>query len=315
MIAVQNRHRLLVHQGPHDAGLHIDDDALTEPVGLARVMRDHRGDRGLGAGVQSRLRKRHLNRRLTFLAHQVHHSARRPANDIRPLVVFAGALVAEGRYRRVDESRIQLRERVVAEPDRIEVAERKRLDQEVAFRREVGDHRATVGGIEIGGDGFFSGLVCDEVEAAIGPTSSSRNGGMRRVEHPPGGSTLITSAPRSAKILPHIAPFSSVRSSIRKPLSSSEAIVLHSKWRAKYPKSERASLCPKWRSGAARFRIRDRRTSGSGRTVQSAVALVAFSAEGLSARCGRRRSPSHNQRARESPCRGRKEIRACAGSA
>ena len=169
MIAVQNRHRLLVHQGPHDAGLHIYDDPLAEPVGLARVMRDHRGDRGLGAGVQSRLRKRHLNRRLTFLPHQVHHSARRPADNIRPLVVFAGTLVAEGRYRSVDESRIQFRERVVAEPDRIEVTELKRLDQEVAFGREVGDQRASIGGIEIGGDGFFSGLVCDEIEAPIEP--------------------------------------------------------------------------------------------------------------------------------------------------
>src|SRR5579859_141195 len=47
---------------------------------------------------------------------------------------------------------------------------------------------------------------------------------MLRVEHPSSGSTLITSAPMSAKILPHKAPFSSVRSSIRKPFKSSEPI-------------------------------------------------------------------------------------------
>src|ERR1700687_4501679 len=53
---------------------------------------------------------------------------------------------------------------------------------------------------------------------------SSRNGGIRRVGHPSGGSTLITSAPMSAKILPHNAPLSSARSSILNPLSSSELI-------------------------------------------------------------------------------------------
>src|SRR5271166_6370430 len=47
---------------------------------------------------------------------------------------------------------------------------------------------------------------------------------MRRVEHPPGGSTLITSAPKSANILPHNAPFSSVKSSSRNPLSNSDGI-------------------------------------------------------------------------------------------
>src|SRR5208283_1514077 len=47
---------------------------------------------------------------------------------------------------------------------------------------------------------------------------------MRRVEHPAGGSTLITSAPRSANILPHNAPFSSVKSSSRNPLSNSDGI-------------------------------------------------------------------------------------------
>src|SRR5579884_2914841 len=49
---------------------------------------------------------------------------------------------------------------------------------------------------------------------------------MRRVAHPAGGSTLITSAPISAKSLPHSAPFSSVRSSITKPLSSSHVIAI-----------------------------------------------------------------------------------------
>ena len=39
-----------------------------------------------------------------------------------------------------------------------------------------------------------------------------------------GGSTLITSAPRSANILPHSAPFSSVKSSSRNPLSNSDGI-------------------------------------------------------------------------------------------
>src|SRR6202046_5900556 len=47
---------------------------------------------------------------------------------------------------------------------------------------------------------------------------------MRRVDHPVGGSTLITSAPRSANILPHNAPFWSVKSSSRNPLSNSDGI-------------------------------------------------------------------------------------------
>src|SRR5271167_2306809 len=48
---------------------------------------------------------------------------------------------------------------------------------------------------------------------------------MHRVEHPLGGSTLITSAPRSARIFPASAPFSSVRSSTRRPLNSSLPMV------------------------------------------------------------------------------------------
>src|SRR5579872_469577 len=95
--------------------------------------------------MKPRLRKRHLNRRLTLLAHQIHHSARRPCNDIRPFVVLAGTLVAERSYRRMDEARIELRERAVAQPDRIEIPERKRFDEEIAFAGEFGDDRATVG--------------------------------------------------------------------------------------------------------------------------------------------------------------------------
>ena len=130
MVAVQERHRLLVHQRPHDAGLHVDDDALAEPVDLARVVREHHRDRRLAARVQSGLRQAHLNRRLALLAHQVHHAAGRPGDDVGPVVILAGTGVAERRDRRIDESRIFLRERVVAEADRIEIAE---LD---ATRRE-----------------------------------------------------------------------------------------------------------------------------------------------------------------------------------
>ena len=50
-----------------------------------------------------------------------------------------------------------------------------------------------------------------------GPGIPSRNGPTRRDEHPPGGSTLITSAPISANIRPHSEARSSVRSNTRYP--------------------------------------------------------------------------------------------------
>src|SRR5215469_11195837 len=71
---------------------------------------------------------------------------------------------------------------------------------------------------------FFPAWYAIAYRLRSGPGRSSRNGGMVRLEHPSGGSTLMTSAPMSAKILPHSAPFSSVRSSIRNPLSSSDTI-------------------------------------------------------------------------------------------
>src|SRR5262245_36209827 len=71
---------------------------------------------------------------------------------------------------------------------------------------------------------FFPAWYAIAYKLLSGPGRSSRNGGMVRLVHPPGGSTLMTSAPMSAKILPHSAPFSSARSSIRNPLSSSDPI-------------------------------------------------------------------------------------------
>ena len=41
---------------------------------------------------------------------------------------------------------------------------------------------------------------------------SAANGGVVRASHPPGGSTLITSAPRSASVLPAISAMRVVRS-------------------------------------------------------------------------------------------------------
>src|ERR1700722_6398966 len=117
--------------------------------------------------MQTGLRERHLDRRLALFAHQIHHSARRPANNIRPFVIFARALVAEGSYRGVNQARIPLREIVVAQPDRIEISELEGLDQKVALAREFRDHRAAIGGVEVGGYGLFSGLVSDEIQAAI----------------------------------------------------------------------------------------------------------------------------------------------------
>ena len=168
MVAVQERHRLLVHQRPHDAGLHVDDDALAEPVNLARVMREHHRNRRLAARVQSGLRQAHLNRRLTFLAHQVHHPAGRPRDDVGPVVILAGTGVAERRDRRVDESRIFLRERVVAETDRIEIAKRMRLDQKIRLRRELRNYRAPIVSREIRRHGFFPRMIRDRIKAMVG---------------------------------------------------------------------------------------------------------------------------------------------------
>src|SRR6267154_751556 len=94
-------------------------------------MREQRRYRGLTAGVQTGLRQAHLERRLSLLAHQVHHSARGPSDNVGPVVIFAGTGVAERRNRRVAKPRIETRERLVAEPDRFEIAERMRLDEKV----------------------------------------------------------------------------------------------------------------------------------------------------------------------------------------
>ena len=168
MVAVQERHRLLVHQRPHDAGLHVDDDALAEPVDLPRVMREHHRDRRLAARVQSSLRQTHLQRRFPFLAHQVHRAAGRPRDDVGPVVIFARTGVAERRDRRIDQPRIFLRHRVVTESDRIEIAERIRLDEKVGLRREIGDKRAPVSIAKIRRHRFFPRVIGDRVQAVLG---------------------------------------------------------------------------------------------------------------------------------------------------
>src|SRR5208282_2893218 len=90
-----------------------------------------------------------------------------------------------------------------------------------------------------------------------------------RVEHPPGGSTLITSAPRSANILPHSAPFSSVKSSRRNPLSNSDGIDgLTSRNSELYilPRQRcngaRSAISAGGRDGRRRSRLRNRRARG-----------------------------------------------------
>ena len=50
------------------------------------------------------------------------------------------------------------------------------------------------------------------------------NGGRRRERAPPGGSTRITSAPRSARKRPHVSPFSSAMSTTRKPASGASEV-------------------------------------------------------------------------------------------
>src|ERR1039457_6923078 len=74
---------------------------------------------------------------------------------------------------------------------------------------------------------------------------------MRRVEHPSGGSILITSAPRSANILPHNAPFSSVKSSSRNPLSNSDGIGKLNLAKAPAPPQNPVSQIPSSRSARA----------------------------------------------------------------
>ncbi len=117
--------------------------------------------------MQSRLRQAHLERRLTFLAHQVHHAAGRPAHDVGPLIILARARVAERSNRGVDEARIALGERVVAEANRVEMTERQRLDEEIRVRGELGDDRAAIGAREICGDRFFSSVKRDRIKASI----------------------------------------------------------------------------------------------------------------------------------------------------
>ena len=83
-------------------------------------------------------------------------------------VVLAGTGVAERRDRRVNESRIFLRERVVAKPDRIEIAERMRLNEKVRLRREIRDQRASVGSVEIRSHGFFARVIRDRIQTVVG---------------------------------------------------------------------------------------------------------------------------------------------------
>ena len=174
--------------------------------------------------MQPGLRHAHLNRWLALLPHHEHRTARRPRNDISRLVILAGTLVAERRDRSVDEPRIQLGKRIVAEAERIEVAERERLDQEIGALDQLFQQLAPVGIFEVERDRSLAGLKSEEIQAAVQARLVVEEGRDLARRASLGGSTLITSAPMSANILPQSAPFSSLRSSIRNPLSSSERI-------------------------------------------------------------------------------------------
>ena len=69
-------------------------------------------------------------------------------------------------------------------------------------------------------------LKANQKRLLSGSAMSSKKGGILRAGFPSGFSTWMTSAPRSARILPHKRPFSSVKSKARYGLNMSSFLSL-----------------------------------------------------------------------------------------
>ena len=79
-----------------------------------------------------------------------------------------GPSLPERRDRAHDEARVAGAQRLVPQPERVELAERQRVDEHVRAGDEAAEQGAAVLGRHVQGDAALAGVVVPEVEAALG---------------------------------------------------------------------------------------------------------------------------------------------------
>ena len=108
----------------------------------------------------------------------------------------------------------------IAESQLVHISRRKGFDDKISRFDQVAKNPLPVLCFQVERDSPFAAVVCKPVQAffrirLIVPEGTDLS--TRR--SPPGFSTLMTSTPSSARILPHKNPFSSVKSRARYPSS------------------------------------------------------------------------------------------------
>ncbi len=99
---------------------------------------DHRRGRGLGAGVQVRLRYTDAQRRAVGVAGEREHRGRRHDHDVGDEPVRLRPVQPEGRGRDHDQARIRGCKPLIAQPQRLHARHADRIARPLPFEHEIG---------------------------------------------------------------------------------------------------------------------------------------------------------------------------------
>ena len=157
---------------------------------------------------------------LRVVAAAPHLPARRQLQQIRGLIIAPRPGLPKGRQRAHDEPGVQARQRLIPQSQARQIPRGLGFQEDIGRRYEAAEKVFALDVSEIERNPPLGGVVVPERQARVPRCGiSCRNGPTVRVCWPPGGSILMTSAPKSAINLPQNWPFSSANSSTLSPVS------------------------------------------------------------------------------------------------
>src|SRR5688572_29751924 len=137
-------------------------------------MRERRADRDRGVHPGDDVRDRHAGAlraapgRAIGLAGDAHHAAHALDHEVVPRTLAVGAGMAKTGERAVDEPRVELAQRRIAETVAVEVAVLEILDQHVALARKLARDLLAFGRSEVERDGFLAAVGRGEISGVAG---------------------------------------------------------------------------------------------------------------------------------------------------
>ena len=144
---------------------------------------DQRAHRRERARRDVRLRAGQRDRRVALLARHVEGAAQRARDQVGAAVVAVRPGLPEAGDRREHEPRVQRAQRFVAEPERVQVARRKRLHDDVGASGQPLQDLASLGPRRIERDAPLTRIRVEEGEARVVPgrVAPERRDAPRRV--------------------------------------------------------------------------------------------------------------------------------------